>query len=389
MRLKEVAKVQTGIAKGKKNEADLIELPYLRVANVQDGFLDLSEIKTIKLPTSKKARYALQVGDVLMTEGGDYDKLGRGTIWQGEVEDCLHQNHVFAVRANRARILPYYLSAYGGSDKGKIYFKSCSKQSTNLASINSTQLKSMPIPLPPLPEQHRIAHCLTTWDRAITTTRHLLDALRTRKRGLMQRLLTGEVRLPGFSEKWKRVKVGSFLSESRLSGTNGLDAEKLTVKLWGRGVRRKVDKQLGSVNTNYYTRKAGQLIYSKLDFLNCAFGIIPQHLDNLESTLDLPTFDFQDTVEPQFILERIKQRSFYERFGERANGSRKARRIHPDMFLSFPILLPPLKEQTAIATVLTAADREIALYEQKLETLETQKRGLMQQLLTGQKRLPA
>jgi len=147
--LEHVAFIQTGIAKGAKKLKNPVELPYLRVANVQDGFLDLSIIKTIEIEKTQIERYLLQVGDVLLTEGGDFDKLGRGTVWKGEIERCVHQNHVFVARPKPGIILSEYLSLLAGSPYGKSYFLKCSKQSTNLASINSTQLKKFPVLLPP------------------------------------------------------------------------------------------------------------------------------------------------------------------------------------------------------------------------------------------------
>jgi type I restriction enzyme S subunit len=281
-----------------------------------------------------------------------------------------------------------FLASYLITTKQRI-LSQVNRSSHGTGKIESLTLSTTKVPLPPLKEQTRIANCLSTWDRAITTTRNLLQQLDERKKGLMQGLLSGAVRVPGFEDEWEEFKIGKFVKESKLPGTNGLEAKKLTVKLWGRGVKRKIDKQPGSTNTNYFTRKSGQLIYSKLDFLNCAFGLIPDELDGLESTLDLPTFDISDKIDPIFLLERIKQKSFYKRFGERANGSRIARRINPDLFRSFPINLPSLPEQRAIAKILTTADQEIVLYKRKLAKLEAQKKGLMQQLLTGQKRLSA
>lgn len=101
--LSSVAEVRTGIAKGKQNLKDPIELPYLRVANVQDGYIDLSEVKLIQIERNQIERFSLQTGDVLMTEGGDFDKLGRGDVWNGQINPCLHQNHVFAVRTNQLK----------------------------------------------------------------------------------------------------------------------------------------------------------------------------------------------------------------------------------------------------------------------------------------------
>jgi type I restriction enzyme, S subunit len=118
----------------------VIELPYLRVANVQDGYLDLSEIKSVAVLKSEVDRFSLQTGDMLMTEGGDFDKLGRGTVWRGQISPCLHQNHIFRVRPTRGAILPDFLASVTASSHGKWYFLVSSKQTTNLATINSTQL---------------------------------------------------------------------------------------------------------------------------------------------------------------------------------------------------------------------------------------------------------
>src|SRR5262249_57798473 len=110
MPLGHLAVVQTGIAKGGRVVSEPVTLPYLRVAKGQAGAVDLREIKSITVDKRDVARYSLQAGDVLMTEGGDFDKLGRGTIWRGEIVPCLHQNHVFAVRCDRSVLCPEWLS---------------------------------------------------------------------------------------------------------------------------------------------------------------------------------------------------------------------------------------------------------------------------------------
>jgi len=100
----------------------------MRVANVQDGFLNLSEIKTIEIKSYELAKYFLQEGDILLTEGGDPDKLGRGAVWQNQIENCIHQNHIFKVRADRNLFTPEFLSLQFGSDYGKRYFLKAAKQ---------------------------------------------------------------------------------------------------------------------------------------------------------------------------------------------------------------------------------------------------------------------
>lgn len=147
-RLKFIANVQTGVAKGKDNDGkDTIEVPYLRVANVQDGYLSLDDVATIEIPREDLPRYSLRPGDVLMNEGGDFDKLGRGHVWHGEIEPCIHQNHVFAVRP--IKVPSYWLNAFTSSQVAQFYFMARSKQSTNLASISSSNVMELPVVIPP------------------------------------------------------------------------------------------------------------------------------------------------------------------------------------------------------------------------------------------------
>ena len=192
--LGEVGTVQTGLAKN-KNNTGLVEVYYLRVANVQDGFLDLAEMKTLKVSEHAIERYALRCGDVLFAEGGDADKVGRGAVWHGQVQPCLHQNHVFVVRTDTRRILPEFLSLYRSSARGKAYFFDAAKQTTNLASINTQQLKAFPLVLPPIDEQLHIVAVEATFDERMRAERAKLVGMRRVKDGLLSCLLTGELRV--------------------------------------------------------------------------------------------------------------------------------------------------------------------------------------------------
>jgi len=154
--LKRVAVVHTGLTLGKEYEGPLVERPYLRVANVQDGHLDLSDVATIAVPIDVARRVELRVNDVLMTEGGDLDKLGRGSLWNGEIPDCLHQNHIFAVRCFKHKLLPKFLAYLTASQHGRDYFEATGKRTTNLASTSATKVGSFPLPLPSIEEQARI-----------------------------------------------------------------------------------------------------------------------------------------------------------------------------------------------------------------------------------------
>lgn len=196
-KLSEVSTLQTGLMKGKNYSGKTVMLPYLRVANVQDGFLNLSEIKEIEVSGELIDRYSLKNGDVLFTEGGDYDKLGRGTVWQGQIKNCLHQNHVFVVRPQADVLSPYFLSYQAGSRYGKQYFLKCSKQTTNLASINSTQLKGFPVLMPTIEEQAQIVllidDLLAKEQQAKEAAEGVLDQIDLIKKAILARAFRGEL----------------------------------------------------------------------------------------------------------------------------------------------------------------------------------------------------
>jgi type I restriction enzyme S subunit len=131
--------------------------PYLRVANVQAGYLDLSEVKLISVPDAIAEKAALRSGDVLLCEGNSPHLVGRPAIWKDEIPGCLHQNHVLRVRGDASVVEPEYLVAYMNTDFARSFFRRRAKQTTNLATINSTDVKDLPVVLPPLKVQRRIA----------------------------------------------------------------------------------------------------------------------------------------------------------------------------------------------------------------------------------------
>ncbi|MEO7275364.1 MAG: restriction endonuclease subunit S [Vicinamibacterales bacterium] len=153
-----LTRIVSGVAKGKDlRGVRTVTCPYLRVANVQRGYLNLGVIKEIEVPPEDIDRYRLEQGDVLMTEGGDWDKLGRAAVWNCEVPRCIHQNHIYRIRSpDRDALMPVWIALFANSPLGRSYFEGASKQTTNLASINMTQLRNCPLPLPPAAEQRRI-----------------------------------------------------------------------------------------------------------------------------------------------------------------------------------------------------------------------------------------
>jgi type I restriction enzyme S subunit len=192
--LGECAEVVSGVAKGRKLGAAVTrDVPYLRVANVQAGRLELGEVKTIPATEAEITELRLLRGDVLLTEGGDFDKLGRGAVWQGELPECIHQNHVFRVRPDASRLLPEFFAAFLLSRQARAYFLRCAKRTTNLASINMSQLRSMPVLMPPLEAQRRFVAALAAQRRVVDLQEAesaKMDALFS---GLQHRAFRGEL----------------------------------------------------------------------------------------------------------------------------------------------------------------------------------------------------
>lgn len=157
-KLEDVSQLQSGVTKGRKLEGKkTVDVPYMRVWNVQDAHIRLGSIKNITVLETDVDKYRLEVGDLLLTEGGDPDQLGRGAIWYAPIPVCIHQNHIFRVRANTELVVPEFLSAMIGSEFCKRYFLKMAKQTTGIASINMRQLKACPVLLPPLKLQEKFS----------------------------------------------------------------------------------------------------------------------------------------------------------------------------------------------------------------------------------------
>lgn len=175
-RLGEIGELVGGVTvDAKRRPSDPVTVPYLRVANVQRGRIDLTVVKSLTLEKSVAEKLTLQAGDVLLNEGGDRDKIGRGWVWESQVPDMVHQNHVFRVRLLDEGLNPFFVSHYT-NEMGRSYFMERGKQTTNLASISMTNVSEIPVPIPPPSEAKEILRRVADGLAAASDTQHVLDA---------------------------------------------------------------------------------------------------------------------------------------------------------------------------------------------------------------------
>ncbi len=366
------------LSKSKYNPNSMQNYPCIELENIEqetgviNGYFNSIEQKSIK--------NKFNAGQILFGKLRPYLKK----YWLAEFEGVC-SSEIWVLSPKNEYILNEYLYRLVQSEKF-IQIANVSSGS-KMPRADWEYISNYPFPLPPLFEQKRIAEVLSTWDQAIQLTEQLIRQKEQRKKWLMQNLLTGKMRLKGFSGEWKECKLGDFIEESRIPSIHNDVNRRITVKLNLKGVeKREVRGSEAEDATYFFIRKKGQFIYGKQNLHKGAFGIIPEELDGFESSQDIPSFDFKENVIPKFFLLFMSQEQFYKSLEKISTGT-GSKRIHPENLYKVKVKFPSIKEQTAIAEILQAADKETELLKAKSEKLKEQKKGLMQQLLTGRKRL--
>jgi len=410
--LETVAEIQTGISKSASRQiGDPIRVPYLRVANVQDGSLDLSDVQTILVDKKAVSRHKLKKNDLLLVEGnGNPENLGRCAIWGGELELCLHQNHLFVVRPEKTELDFRYLALQVQSDRGRHYLLSCSKSSSGLATLNSTQLRSFPVLFPCMEEQHSIVALISMWERAIERQLQILDLKVRRKRALMQQLLTGQQRFPEFAKSkgtqdtllgfiavdWSMKTISTVFE--RVRRKNGTSTDLVLTASGQHGLvdqRDYFDRNVAGVSLEgYYLLVRGEFAYNRSAMKGYPYGAIKRldaHDRGAVSTL-YHCFRLKDKESDSDFFMHLFEFGLLNRqlrricqVGGRAHGLLN---VTAGDFEKMLVPLPSKEEQVRIAAVLNKCDEEIEQLKVQLEAFRKQKKGLMERLLTGNVRVP-
>ena len=361
------------------------EIPFIKSGEI---YYDRTEQFLTQEGLNNSSAKLVYRGDLLYALYG----ANSGEVAISQLEGAINQA-ILCIQQNKDEAETIYLYNYLKLEKSNIINKFLQGGQGNLS---ADIIKNLQIPLPPLPEQKKIADCLSTWDCAIEKQSQLINALTQRKKALMQKLLTGKKRLPGFSEEWKEVKMGDLFEKINRKNEEG-NTNVVTISAQ-RGFVKQTDffnKSVASETLdNYSLIYHGEFCYNKSYSNGYPLG----------ATKRLIAFE-KAVVTTLYICFKIKDQkksngSFFEQFFEANSLDRSLIKIAQEGgrahgllnvslsdFFNIKIKLPPIEEQTAIAEILATADRELQLQKEKLVQLQQQKKGLMQVLLTGKKRL--
>ncbi|PPT73024.1 hypothetical protein XarbCFBP8150_00795 [Xanthomonas arboricola] len=342
-------------------------------------------------------RFSVLPGDVLMNEGGDLDKLGRGSIWRGEFQPCIHQNHVFVVRCGSS-ISPEYLTIWSSGATARRYFLVAGKQTTNLASINKKSLGELPVVLPSQNEQCAISTALSDVDTLLEGLDRLIAKKRDIKQSAMQQLLTGQSRLPGFSGEWNvkllgdvaEVKTGPFgsLLHERDYVSDGVPI--ITVEHLGEfgveHVNLPMVSEADCKRLNAYSLHVGDIVFSRVGSVDRNALIRKLEDGWLFSGRLLRVRPNESCINSMFLSYQFHSEKFKLAVRTVAVGQTMAS-LNTRILNGIQVNLPSISEQTAIATILSDMDAEITVLETRRIKTRALKQAMMQELLTGRTRL--
>ena len=350
------------------------EIPFIKSGEI---YYDRTEQFLTQEGLNNSSAKLVYRGDLLYALYG----ANSGEVAISQLEGAINQA-ILCIQQNKDEAETIYLYNYLKLEKSNIINKFLQGGQGNLS---ADIIKNLQIPLPPLPEQKKIADCLSTWDVAIEKQSALINALTDRKKALMQQLLTGKKRLPGFSGEWKLNSINDlFIFKNGKAHENDIDENGKYILINSKFIS--TDGEISKkTNSNLVPLEVNDLVFVMSDVPNGKalakfFLIKEESLYTLNQRIGLLKIKKGNPIFMYYLLNR---NSYFLMFD---NGVGQTN-LRKDDILDCPLNIPSLEEQTAIAEILATADRELQLQKDKLAQLQSQKKGLMQVLLTGKKRL--
>lgn len=356
--------------------------------------INSAEVKPV-VPEDKVLKSLLKEDDFLVSRSNTPEKVGRSIRFQGELKNCSYPDLMMRFRVNQSKVDKLFIEQQLRSSTVRAYFKNCAAgSSSTMVKINKSTLEKTPVRVPPLPEQKKIAQILSTWDKAITTTEQLLANSQQQKKALMQQLLTGKKRLLDknggrFSGEWKDIRLKSVLREVKTRNKDNSIDRVLSVTNHSGFVlpEDQFSKRVASDDvSNYKVVKKGEYGYNPSRLNVGSFARLDSYEEGLLSPMYVVFSVNEKILNSDYFMNWMSSNEAKQRISGSTQGSVRDS-VGFDSLCGFPFKLPPMAEQQKIAAVLSAADQEVTTLQQKLEALKQEKKALMQQLLTGKRRV--
>jgi type I restriction enzyme S subunit len=348
--------------------------------------LDLSEPKPAPANDPLVDKFMLRPGDFLISRSNTFDKVGRVGVFRGELENCSYPDLMMKFRPDCKKVNPLYLETYLKSEAAiKFIRQHATGTSGSMKKINQATVESIPVVVPSISEQAAIAAVLLEWYEAIQKTEQLIAAKERHYSHELSRLFSGH----GMTTRTYRLSDISYIPQ-KLPAAPKDDDVYVLVRLYCKGVERN-ERQKKAPTKNgrrILRRSAGELLVGRQNIHNGGFGVVPQSLDGALASNAITSLSFYpDKACIEYVFFFLSRPSYYKKL-EKVMGGTGQKEISESQLLAISIPLPDIRTQTAIARYLNALREEIDLLGQSVAALKTQKRGLMQKLLTGQWRLP-
>ncbi len=392
----EVKKFKEIIIEGKlggnyENAEANIGIPVIKMGNLDRGVIKIDKVQFLPENEEFNKEDVLKEGDLLFNTRNTLELVGKVAIWKNELPFAVFNSNIMRMKFDNTFVESnWFMNCAFNSHYGLSQLRGIATGTTSVAAIYGRDLGTIKFILPPLTEQRAIATCLSTWDNAIANMQALLAQKELRKKWLMQQLLTGKKRLKGFSGEWKEIRILDVSNEI--------------------SIKNKTDKQLTVLSCTKYDGLVPSLEYfGRKIFADdiSTYKIVPKHhfayatnhieegsigyQEIFDEALISPmytVFKTDKSVNDNFFYRLLKSHQLVYQYQNRMEGSIDRRGgLRWDAFSIIKLKLPSLEEQTAIAQVLQTADKEIQFLKTKVDRLKEQKKGLMQVLLTGKKRL--
>ncbi len=388
-RLSQIGELKNGINKDKDQFG--FGFPLINLNDVFEINTDYDKEFSLVNSNEKERRdYSLNKGDVLFVRSSvKATGVGLTCVILNDIKDAVYSGFIIRFRDNHFLDLNYKVHCfYEQGFRNRLLAKSTISANIN---INQVALNSLQLPIPPISEQQKIAEILSTWDYAIANCKTTINSIRDRNKGLAQQLLSGKNRLSGFNDKWELKPLGDLLiyTPREVDKPNETFLA-LGLRSHGKGVFHKPDFEPSAIAmTKLYEVKENDLVVNITFAWEQAIAIASKKDEGGLVSHRFPTYTFNPKTATHLYFKFFILQSFFKSMLELISpgGAGRNRVMSKKDFLKLEVKVPKIEEQIAIAQVLETADQELKSYEAKLEALQLQKKGLMQQLLTGKIRV--